>query len=88
MSKIFAQCVESIGLQEQLEETRFDRIDSINALVGNLKKLLQNQQEKLVLVLAGADQQRGATASLFPAIARLGDVVRMLLHMQDLAKQY
>lgn len=75
LTKIFGQCVEALGLQELLEDTRFDRIDSINALVGNLKKLLTGRQKKLVLVLEGADQQRGATATLFPAIARLSDVV-------------
>ena len=60
---------------EEVDLDGYDRIDSINALVSNLRKLFQAREEKLVLVIVGADQQRGATATLFPALARLGELV-------------
>lgn len=54
---------------------RYDKLDSINAIGSNLRRLLQQRKEKLVVILVGADQQRGATPTLFPALARLGDLV-------------
>lgn len=62
-----------LGKEDDTE--RYDRLDSINALVSDLKKLLQKRKQKLVVVLAGVDQQRGATPTLLPALARLSDVV-------------
>ncbi|KAK6372616.1 hypothetical protein LTR64_004534 [Lithohypha guttulata] len=78
LSKIFSRCVKSLDSEGALEEARYDRLDSINALFGNLKKLLQPREEKLVVILACADQQRGATATLFPALARLCDSIPCL----------
>ncbi|KAK5095263.1 hypothetical protein LTS08_008162 [Lithohypha guttulata] len=78
LSKIFSRCVKSLGSESALEEARYDRLDSTNALVGNLKKLLQARKERLIVILACADQQRGATTTLFPALARLGDSISCL----------
>lgn len=62
-------------LLDREDEERYDRLDNINALGSNLRKLLNNRREKLVLVVTNADQQRGATPTLLPALARLGDLV-------------
>lgn len=62
-----------LGKEDQLD--RYERLDSINALASNLKKLLQTRKEKFLIILLSADQQRGATLTLFPALARLGDYV-------------
>lgn len=62
-------------LLDREDEERYDRLDNINALASNLRKLLNERQEKLVLVVTNADQQRGATPTLLPALARLGDLV-------------
>jgi len=73
LTKIFARCVKALGKEDQLD--RYDRLDSINAIGSNLRKLLQQRKEKLVVIVTAADQQRGATPTLFPALARLGDLV-------------
>lgn len=73
LSKVFANCVKSLGKEEDVD--KFDRLENINALASNLKKLLHLRHEPLVVIVAGADRQRGANAALFPALARLGDLV-------------
>jgi len=70
-SKIFAASVRVTQQNEVIE--RYDRVDSINALVWNLQRLLKQKPGKFVLVLEGVDKQRGAGPTLLPAIARLGD---------------
>lgn len=94
LSKIFAACISAgVGsqqtddfedsLQQLVDEGRYDRIDSTNALMHNLQKLyhVQPQQSKgktssrLVLILDGIDMLRGASLNLLPALARLGDMV-------------
>ena len=75
LTKIFARCVRALGKEDQ--EDRYDRLDSINAIGSNLRRLLQHRKEKLVVILVAADQQRGATPTLLPALARLGDLVSM-----------
>lgn len=72
LTKIFSKVVK---LLDRDDEEKYDRLDNINALASNLRKVLDNRQEKLVLVVTNADQQRGATPTLFPALARLGDLV-------------
>lgn len=76
LTKIFSQCVQFLRKEDDLD--RYDRLDNINALASNLRKLFEKRKEKLVILITGADQQRGSTATLFPALARLGDLVRLL----------
>ena len=73
VSKIFVACVKATGRLEALEQ--YDRVDSLNGLAVSLQKLFQNYDQKLVLVLDGIDRQRGGSATLLPALARLGDAV-------------
>jgi len=73
LSKIFAACVSALQQEEEIEI--FDRVDNLNALVVSLQKLLKNRRRKFVLVLDGIDKQRGGTATLLPALARIGDLV-------------
>lgn len=75
LARTFAQCIKKLGKQDELE--RYDRIDSINALSSNLKRLLDGRHERLLLVLAGIDEQKGASHTLLPALARLGERVRL-----------
>ncbi|KAK5096290.1 hypothetical protein LTR70_003071 [Exophiala xenobiotica] len=67
-------------MRKEDQVDRYDRLDSINALGSSLKRLLQHrkEKEKLVVIIVGADQQRGATPTLFPALARLGDLIPCL----------
>jgi origin recognition complex subunit 5 len=73
LSRIFVACVKATGQLDALEQ--HDRVDSLNSLVLGLQKLLQNYGQKVVLVLDGIDRQRGASPTLLPAIARLGETV-------------
>ena len=95
LSKIFAACVSALAgsqqiddpedrFQQLIDEGRYDRVDSTNALVHNLQKLLdvqpqQSKEEKtssrLILILDGIDMLRGGSLNLLPALARLGDTV-------------
>jgi uncharacterized protein (UPF0261 family) len=73
LSKIFSRCVQVLEKEDEIDG--LDRLDSINALASSLKRLLHSRQEKLLIVVNGADHQRGATVTLLPALARLPDLV-------------
>jgi len=75
LSKIFATCVHALGQQSQIEQ--YDRVDGLNALLGNLRKLFERagDGERLVLVLEDIDKQKQPGLTLLPALARLGDQV-------------
>ena len=77
LTKIFAACLTTLGEDEEAEQ--YDRIDSINSLAVCLENLARKTQEKVILVLDGIDRQRGASATLLPSLARLGDLVGVLL---------
>lgn len=56
-----------------------ERCESLSGLVAQLRRLLLPAEEliiKFVLVLDGIDRQREGTPTLFPALARLGEIVR------------
>lgn len=55
------------------------RCENLSALVVHLQRLLKSD-EKFVLVLDGVDKQREAPPTLLPALARLGEFVRLLSH--------
>lgn len=73
LARIFAQCVRKLDKQDELE--RYDRVDSINALYFNLRRLLDGRRRRFLLVLAEIDEQKGASHTLLPALARLGERV-------------
>lgn len=75
-------CAKGTGQAEVLEQC--DRVDSLNGLAVGLQRLLQDYKQKLVLVLDGIDRQRGASSTMLPALARLGDAVHdsfLLVHL-------
>ena len=57
-------------------ETYTGRCENISALVSHLQSMLRSH-DKFVLVLDGIDQQREAPPTLLPALARLGEFVRI-----------
>jgi origin recognition complex subunit 5 len=65
--------VKALGETQTVEQ--YEKIDSINALVSGLQRLWRGREERFVLVLDGIDKQRGASSTLLPALARVGDVV-------------
>ncbi|KAK5211443.1 hypothetical protein LTR20_007754 [Exophiala xenobiotica] len=74
LSKIFASCVSAFEQESQIEQ--YDRIDSINALLGNLRKLFERVgQRRFVVVIEGIDRLKQAGPTLLPALARLGDQI-------------
>ncbi len=74
LSKIFAASITALGLAGQVEQ--FEKTDSINALLGNLRKLFERLDgRKLVVVIEDVDDLRQSGPTLLPALARLGDLV-------------
>ncbi|KAL6243524.1 hypothetical protein RBB50_009517 [Rhinocladiella similis] len=74
LSKIFASCISGFEQESHLEQ--YDRVDSINALLGNLRRLSERDvQRKLVVVIEAIDKLKQAGPTLLPALARLGDQV-------------
>lgn len=53
------------------------RCENLSALVVHLQRLLERRQDKFILVFDGVDRQREAPPTLLPALARLGEMVRM-----------
>jgi origin recognition complex subunit 5 len=76
LSKIFTTCLNALGRGESAEQ--YDRIDSMNALVGGLEKLFRQREERLILVLDGVDKQRGLGPTILPSLARMVDLVSPL----------
>ena len=75
LCKIFAATLGALGAEADAEA--FDRLDSVNALAVNLEKLFRGKNEKVVLVLDEVEEQARAGGCLLPALARLGDLVRI-----------
>lgn len=76
LGKMFAACARATGQEEALEQ--YGRVDSLNSLSVNLQRLFQNTQKQLVLILDAIDELKGAGSTMFPALARLGDMVGAL----------
>ncbi len=63
------------------------RCESISALTVQLQHLLEGcSLGKFVLVFDDIDRQRELPGTLFPALARLGDIVRVNTHILILPK--
>ncbi|OCT45871.1 origin recognition complex subunit Orc5 [Cladophialophora carrionii] len=74
LSKIFAACIITLGYEGQID--RYEKVDSINALLGNLRKLSERvNRRKFVVVIEDADELKQPGPTLLPALARLGDMV-------------
>ena len=74
LTKIFAGCLTALSQIDTIDA--YEKVDSINALLGNLRKLFEKTNEKkFVLVIEDADDLRQAGATLLAALARLGDLV-------------
>ena len=73
LTKIFARCVTKLSKQDMLDKC--DRLDNINALAGNLRKLFHGRKSRFVILLDNVDHSRGASSTLLPSLARLGDLV-------------
>jgi origin recognition complex subunit 5 len=54
------------------------RCESIGAFVIQLQRLFEGKG-KIILIFDGIDHQREALPTLIPAVARLGEVVRIFL---------
>lgn len=76
LSKIFASCIEALNEGDNISQ--YEKVDNLNALLVNLKKLMSTRLEKkLVAVVDGIDKQKGAGPTLLAALARIGDEVRL-----------
>ncbi|EXJ60746.1 hypothetical protein A1O7_04899 [Cladophialophora yegresii CBS 114405] len=74
LSKIFAVCISTLGCEGHID--RYEKVDSINALLGNLRKLFERVKgRKFVVVIEDADELKQPGPTLLPALARLGDIV-------------
>lgn len=73
-------CVVAFSQETQVEG--FDKTDSINALLGNLRKLFEGG-EKFVVVIQDIDRLKQSTPTLLPAIARLGEMVNASTIVED-----
>ena len=74
LSKIFAGCITSLAREATIGQ--YDKTESINALVGHLRKLFESVVGVgLVVVIEDVDDLRQLGPTLLPALARLGDLV-------------
>ncbi len=74
LSKIFAASITALGHGDQVDQ--YEKTDSINALLGNLRKLFERLGgRKFVLVVEDADELKQPSPTLLPALARLGSLV-------------
>ena len=77
LERTIAVVKETLAAHGQLEEANGldGRCESISAFTVELQHLLE-RKGKFILVFDGIDRQREAAPTLFPAIARLGEIVR------------
>lgn len=75
LTKIFATCVHALGREAQIEQ--YDKVDSLNVLLSNLRKLFEQagKDERLVLILEDVERLKQAGPTLLAALSRLGDQV-------------
>ncbi len=79
LERTLATVINSLHVETQETPISFDgRCDSISAFVVKLQRLLEGKG-KYILVFDGIDRQREASPTLLPAIARLGEIVRLTI---------
>ena len=76
LERSLAACAASIRAlpEAEIDLPAYSRCESLSAFTVQLQRLLEGR-EKFVLVLDGVDRQRDAPPTLFPALARIGEVV-------------
>ena len=80
LERTLATVMNSLHAQTRGTPINFDgKCDSISAFVIQLQCLLEGKG-KYILVFDGIDRQREASPTLLPAIARLGEIVRLTMH--------
>lgn len=60
---------------EKIDRRPYARTENLNSLVINLQRMVEEHQDKFVLVFDGIDGQREAPPTLIPALARFGEMV-------------
>ena len=81
LHRILQACGRAISdAAEESANTEVARCENLTGLAVQLQKLLEGRGEKFVVVLDGIDRQRELGATLFPALARLGEMVSRSLH--------
>ena len=82
--KTIAAVIKSLGADSD-ESAGKARCENVAALAVQLQSLLDRLDKKFVLLLDGIDRQRESPQTLIPAIARLGEMVRVHQRHQVLA---
>ncbi|KAK6357016.1 hypothetical protein TWF718_001347 [Orbilia javanica] len=75
--KAYTSCDALITPSNGEDKGRQVRPDSVNALAGQLQKLIPNSG-KIVLVLDAVDKQREMTPTMLSGLARIGEVIKNL----------
>ncbi|KAF3120591.1 hypothetical protein TWF569_003100 [Orbilia oligospora] len=75
--KAYTSCDALISPSNGEERGRQIRPDSVNALAGQLQKLIPSSG-KIVLVLDAIDKQREVTPTMLSGLARIGEVIKNL----------
>ncbi|KAL9097728.1 MAG: hypothetical protein Q9165_000054 [Trypethelium subeluteriae] len=86
LERTLAACVASVAAlpESETDTSTYSRCENLSALAAQLQRLLEGH-EKFFLVLDGVDRQRDAPTTLFPALARLGEMVNMFaIHILSL----
>ena len=80
LERTLAAVIDVLGDEDKVKiGTAFDgRCDSISAFTVKLQRLLEGRG-KFILAFDGIDHQREAYPTLLPAIARLGEIVRLII---------
>lgn len=79
LEKTLASCIDALDASSSTgyDATQFTRCENVSALAVQLQILLEGR-EKFIFVLDGIDKQREASPMLLAALARFGEIVRML----------
>ena len=77
LERTVSHCIDAMK-GERINSLELPRCDSLNALQICLENIFCSQ-EKFILVFDGIDKQRDAPPTTIPALAKLGEYVRMLL---------
>jgi origin recognition complex subunit 5 len=72
-----AACLDALDelSNDKIDRRPYARTENLNSLVVNLQRMLEEYQDKFVLVFDGIDGQREAPPTLIPALARFGEMV-------------
>lgn len=81
LHRILQACSRAIlDASEENLDIEVARCENLTGLVVQLQRLLEGRAEKFVVVLEGIDRQREVGATLYPALARLGEIVSHSLY--------